>query len=104
MDRDTSANSSVRLQESVAAGHLSWQGPATMSLVRLPLVGLVILVAVVYLRAVGRAQPVPGGSVAQVVSFVFPFVVDGGTLVLLAWYLRRERLRLGICSGSRGGG
>ncbi len=88
------AHASVRLQEAVAAGRLSWRGPTAITLIRVPLVALVILVAVAYLRAVGRTQPVSGGSVAQVVSFLFPFLVDGGTLLLLAWFLRRERLRL----------
>lgn len=93
VDRDGSAGSSVRFEQAIAAGRLSWQGTMTMSLVRLPLVALSIWVALVSLGAMGRVQPAPDGSARQVVSLAFPFVVDGGTLLLLAWYLRREHLR-----------
>lgn len=94
MDRGGVADSSVTFEQAIAAGRLSWQAPMAMSLVRLPLVALSIGVGWVSLRTIGHGQPVSAGSLTQVVPLIFPFVVDGGTLLLLAWYLRREHLRL----------
>lgn len=89
---DSRPNGVVALEHSHLLRQFSWRGPLLMLLVRLPLLLLCFAVALVGARASHQAQP--GAFAEGLTRFDLPIVVDGLSVSLLLWLVRREGLRL----------
>ncbi len=88
----TPPNSREALTERVRAGRLTWGWPLVMASIRLPLLLLGQLLLFSYFTLAGHATP--WGTAGNLWTFYIVLTADLGSLLLLAWLMRREGLQL----------